>query len=72
MPALFIQVNVDPKVAKDAEVAAKLAEVCPVSIFVATESGVEIDEKNLDECVFCDLCLEAAPKGSIEIIKLYE
>jgi NAD-dependent dihydropyrimidine dehydrogenase PreA subunit len=72
MSALFIQVNVDPKVAKDAEVAAKLAEVCPVSIFVATESGVEIDEKNLDECVFCDLCLEAAPKGSIEIIKLYE
>jgi NAD-dependent dihydropyrimidine dehydrogenase PreA subunit len=72
MPALFIQVNVDPKVAKDAEVAAKLAEVCPVSIFVATEGGVEIDEKNLDECVFCDLCLEAAPKGSIEIIKLYE
>ena len=72
MPALFIQVNVDPKVAKDAEVAAKLAEVCPVSIFVATENGVEIDEKNLDECVFCDLCLEAAPKGSIEIIKLYE
>jgi len=72
MPALFIQVNVDRKVAQDAEVAAKLAEVCPVSIFVASESGVEIDEKNLDECVLCDLCLEAAPKGSIEIIKLYE
>ena len=72
MPALFIQVKVDPEVAKDAEVAAKLAEVCPVSIFVATESGVEIDEKNLDECVLCDLCLEAAPKGSVEIVKLYE
>ncbi len=72
MPALFIQVKVDPEVAKDAEVAAKLAEVCPVSIFVASESGVEIDEKNLDECVLCDLCLEAAPKGSVEIVKLYE
>jgi NAD-dependent dihydropyrimidine dehydrogenase PreA subunit len=72
MSALFIQVNVDPEVAKDAEIAAKLAEVCPVSIFVATESGVEIDEKNLDECVLCDLCLEAAPKGSVEIVKLYE
>ena len=72
MSALFIQVNVDPEVAKDAEVAAKLAEVCPVSIFVATEGGVEIDEKNLDECVLCDLCLEAAPKGSVEIVKLYE
>ncbi|MBW2417341.1 MAG: hypothetical protein JRH19_02285 [Deltaproteobacteria bacterium] len=72
MPALFIQVKVDPKVAKDAEVAARLAEVCPVSIFAASENGVEIQEENLDECVLCDLCLEAAPKGSVEIIKLYE
>jgi NAD-dependent dihydropyrimidine dehydrogenase PreA subunit len=72
MPALFIQVKVDPKVAKDAEIAAKLAEVCPVSIFVATQAGVEIDEQNLDECTLCDLCLDAAPKGSVEIVKLYE
>jgi NAD-dependent dihydropyrimidine dehydrogenase PreA subunit len=33
---------------------------------------VRIDEGNLDECVLCDLCLEAAPKGKIEIVKLYE
>ena len=72
MSALFIQVKVDPKVAKDAKIAAKLAEVCPVSIFVATEAGVEIDDHNLDECVLCDLCLDAAPKGSVQIVKLYE
>lgn len=72
MPGLFIDVKVAPEVAKDPEIAKKLEEVCPVSIFVAKQSGVEIDEENLDECTLCDLCLEAAPKGSVEIVKLYE
>ena len=72
MPGMFIDVVVDPKVAKDAEVAKKLEEVCPVSIFAATDSGVEIVEDNLDECTLCDLCLDAAPKGSVRIVKLYE
>ena len=71
MPGLFIDVKVDPEVAKDKEAAAKLEEVCPVSIFKATDAGVEIVEKELDECVLCDLCLEVAP-GKIEIVKLYE
>ena len=70
MPGLFIDVKVSDAVAKDAAVAAKLAEVCPVSIFEATNAGVAILEENLDECTLCDLCLEAAPKGSIEIIKI--
>ena len=71
MPGLFIDVKVNDAIAKDAEIAAKLAEVCPVNIFEASESGVTIVEKELDECVLCDLCLEAAP-GQLEIIKLYE
>jgi NAD-dependent dihydropyrimidine dehydrogenase PreA subunit len=69
---LFIDVRVDPEVSKDAEIARKLEEVCPVGIFVAREDGVEIDDDNLDECTLCDLCLNAAPEGSVEIIKLYE
>ena len=72
MPGEFIDVRVDPDVASDPEIASKLEEICPVSIFVAEASGVRIDESNLDECVLCDLCLEAAPKGKVEIIKLYE
>ena len=72
MPGEFIDVVVDASVAADAEIAKKLEEVCPVSIFVAESNGVRIDEGNLDECVLCDLCLEAAPKGKIEILKLYE
>ncbi len=72
MPGEFIDVVVDAEVAKDPETAKKLEEICPVSIFVAESSGVRIDETNLDECVLCDLCLEAAPKGKVQIIKLYD
>jgi NAD-dependent dihydropyrimidine dehydrogenase PreA subunit len=72
MPGEFIDVRVDAKIAKDPEIAKKLAEICPVSIFIAESDGVRIDESNLDECVLCDLCLEAVPKGKLEIIKLYE
>ena len=72
MPGLFIDVTVDAKVARDAEIVAKLCEVCPVNIFAQTEKSLEIVEDNLDECVLCDLCLEVAPKGSLEIVKLYE
>ena len=70
--SLFIDVQVESGAAKDAALAKKLEEVCPVSIFKASASGVTIDENNLDECVLCDLCLEAAPKGSVQVIKLYE
>jgi len=72
MPGEFIDVQVDAKVAQDANLAKKLAEICPVSIFVADANGVQIDESNLDECVLCDLCIQAAPKGKIKIVKLYE
>jgi len=71
MPGVFIDIKVAAGAAKDAELAKKLEEVCPVSIFEAGDTGVAIVEENLDECTLCDLCLEAAP-GKIEIIKLYE
>ena len=72
MPGLFIDVVVSPDVAKDAEIAKKLEEACPVDIFEASESGVAVVEKNLDECTLCDLCIEAAPEGAVTIVKLYE
>jgi len=69
---VFIGVEVDASVAADAELAKKLEEVCPVDIFKAADSGVEIVEKNLDECVLCKLCIEAAPAGTVHIRKLYD
>jgi NAD-dependent dihydropyrimidine dehydrogenase PreA subunit len=72
MAGLFIDVKVDASVAGDRQVAAKLAEVCPVGIFESGDAGLRIVEENLDECVLCDLCLSAAPDGAVRIVKLYE
>jgi NAD-dependent dihydropyrimidine dehydrogenase PreA subunit len=27
---------------------------------------------NLDECVLCGLCLDAAPDGTVRVLKLYD
>jgi NAD-dependent dihydropyrimidine dehydrogenase PreA subunit len=72
MPGLFIDVQVDDSVRGDAELAKKLEEVCPVDIYEATGAGVEVVEQQLDECVLCELCLEAAPAGAVRVIKLYD
>jgi NAD-dependent dihydropyrimidine dehydrogenase PreA subunit len=69
---VFIDVEVDDSVATDAELAAKLEEVCPVNIFRAGDAGVELVTENLDECVLCYLCVEAAPEGTVRVVKLYE
>jgi NAD-dependent dihydropyrimidine dehydrogenase PreA subunit len=69
----FIGVEVDDPAAADAELAARLTEACPVDIFAQRESGgLEIVEQNLDECVLCRLCLDAAPAGAVRVIKLYD
>jgi NAD-dependent dihydropyrimidine dehydrogenase PreA subunit len=70
--ALFIAVEVAPAAANDAEVVKKLVEVCPVNIFARTGDGkLDIVEKNLDECTLCELCLAAAPAGTVQVKKLY-
>ena len=72
MDKVFIEVEVDGSVAGDAELAAKLEEVCPVDIFRDADGRVEIVDENLDECVLCDLCVDAAPAGAVRVVKLYE
>jgi NAD-dependent dihydropyrimidine dehydrogenase PreA subunit len=67
----FIAVEVEDAAAADAELARKLSEACPVDIFGAN-GKLEIVQKNLDECVLCRLCLDAAPAGSVKVIKLYD
>jgi NAD-dependent dihydropyrimidine dehydrogenase PreA subunit len=69
---VFIDVEVDESVAADATLAAKLEEVCPVDIFRNAGGRVEIVEENLDECVLCRLCIEAAPAGTVHVKKLYD
>ena len=68
----FIDVELAPEAADDPELARKLEEVCPVDIFEATDTGTEVVRENLDECVLCELCLEAAPPGTVVVKKLYD
>jgi len=70
--AIFIGLEVDDSVAGDAELAAKLEEVCPVDIFAVRDGRVELVESNLDECVLCRLCIDAAPAGTVTVHKLYD
>ena len=70
--ALFIDVEVDDTVATDRGLAAKLTEVCPVDIFAqADDETLRIVTENLDECVLCELCINAAPAGTVKVLKLY-
>jgi len=70
--AMFIEVAVDAKSAADKELAKKLVEVCPVNIFATDSAGnVTVVQENLDECVLCELCVQAAPQGGVRVRKLY-
>jgi NAD-dependent dihydropyrimidine dehydrogenase PreA subunit len=68
---VFIEVEVEESVAGDPALSAKLEEVCPVDIFAA-DGGVRIVRENLDECVLCELCIDAAPAGGVVVRKLYD
>jgi NAD-dependent dihydropyrimidine dehydrogenase PreA subunit len=71
--SLFIDVEVDTTVAADPTMAAKLTEVCPVDIYAQNDDGtLRIVEPNLDECVLCRLCIDAAPAGTVTVRKLYD
>lgn len=69
---VFIDVEVDARIRGDAAIAAKLEEVCPVDIFKDAGGRVEVVDSNVDECVLCGLCLEAAPAGTVHVRKLYD
>jgi NAD-dependent dihydropyrimidine dehydrogenase PreA subunit len=72
MAGLFIDVEVDAQIRDQADIAQKLEDACPVDIFKNADGHVEVVEANLDECVLCELCLNAAPKGTVRVKKLYD
>jgi len=72
MDGVFIQVEVTESARSDAELARRLEEACPVDIFAADDGRVRIVDENLDECVLCELCLDAAPAGAVRVVKLYD
>ena len=72
LQGIFIDVEVSGEAAGDAELARKLAEVCPVDIFRDAGGRAETVTENLDECVLCELCLDASPAGAVVVKKLYD
>jgi NAD-dependent dihydropyrimidine dehydrogenase PreA subunit len=72
MAGLFIDVEVSDEIRGDAEVAQKLTDACPVDIYANKGGNVAIVEENLDECILCELCVQAAPPGTVRVKKLYD
>jgi NAD-dependent dihydropyrimidine dehydrogenase PreA subunit len=72
MPGVFIDVELDDSIRADPELAKKLEDSCPVDIYAARDGGVEVVEENLDECILCELCVKAAPPGTLRVRKLYD
>ena len=72
MPGTFIDVELDDSIKEDAELAKQLEDACPVDIYAAREGRVTVVEGNLDECVLCELCVRAAPSGTLRVRKLYD
>ena len=69
--ATFIGVEVDDAIAGEPEIAQKLEDACPVDIFANAAGRVQIVRENLDECILCELCIHAAPPGTVKVHKLY-
>jgi NAD-dependent dihydropyrimidine dehydrogenase PreA subunit len=69
--ATFIGVEVDDAIAADAATAQKLEDACPVDIYANADGRVAIVHENLDECILCELCIQATPPGTVKVHKLY-
>ena len=72
--ALFIDVEVDEAVASRSASWRRSwsRSARSTSSPPATTGTLRIVEENLDECVLCYLCVEAAPEGTVRVVKLYE
>jgi NAD-dependent dihydropyrimidine dehydrogenase PreA subunit len=72
MAGTFIDVELTDAARNDPDLARKLEEVCPVDIYKAQNGHLKVVEENLDECVLCELCVQAAPPGAVRVLKLYD
>ena len=70
--ATFIGIEVADDAAGDSALAARLEETCPVDIYADAGGRVEIVERNVDECILCDMCIAVAPPGAVAVHRLYD
>jgi NAD-dependent dihydropyrimidine dehydrogenase PreA subunit len=43
-----------------------------VDIYAVEHHRLALVEENLDECVLCGLCLDAAPHGAVRVLRRYD
>jgi NAD-dependent dihydropyrimidine dehydrogenase PreA subunit len=65
--SLFIEIELS----SEGQKVTTLASLCPVNIFALSNGITVVVAERQDECTLCELCLKAAPPGSIRIHKLY-
>jgi NAD-dependent dihydropyrimidine dehydrogenase PreA subunit len=68
----FILVDINMTVCVGISQCGGCVRVCPVSIFQKNGDAPAVVEKNLDECILCELCLQACKPNAIGIRKLYD
>jgi NAD-dependent dihydropyrimidine dehydrogenase PreA subunit len=66
---IHIDINQDDIPLQTAE---KIVSLCPVEIFTIFGNRLALQPDREDECTLCELCLNAAPDGSLSIRKLYK
>ena len=71
--ATFIGIEVDDSVVGDADLAQRLEDACPVDIYKNAGGKVDIVHDNVDECILCELCIQAAggDGSTVKVHKLY-
>jgi NAD-dependent dihydropyrimidine dehydrogenase PreA subunit len=68
---VFIQIEVH-QADIPLQTAEKLVSLCPVEIFIISGRHLGVQPDHEDECTLCELCLNAAPSGSLIIRKNYK
>jgi len=68
---VFIRVEIDESRWWNPADALKNVPLCPVDIFHAEDERLRVNPDREDECILCELCLQASPPGAIRIHKLY-
>ena len=68
----FISVDIDLTACIGINQCGNCVGVCPVGIFQKGDDRPSLVQKQMDECILCDLCLQVCDPGAIVIEKLYE
>mgnify|MGYP001043545509 FL=1 len=68
----FIRVDINTAACVGIAQCGGCVRVCPVGIFKKNADAPEIVAANQDECILCELCLQACTPQAIAVRKLYE